>query len=109
MYSRGLFDEAERDHTPTFSEGRGLGWLVVDKRYRQTGTLFPDGSVGHCGHTGQSFFFHRGSGLYVVLLTDATRSDYLRRGMTTYDYGAVTSMRERVHNAVKEDLTENGL
>ncbi len=108
LYKKELFELAERDITPDFADGRGLGYLVVNERYRQTGNLFKTGSFGHCGNTGTSFFIDRERGLYVILLTNATRFSYMRRGFTcpNYDelYGETMQMREIVHNAILEDL-----
>ena len=44
--------------------------------------MFSEGSIGHCGHTGQSVFVDLKSGLYTVILSDATISgggDYSMR------------------------------
>ncbi len=106
LYRQDLFAQAERDYTPHFGEGRGLGWLVVDGRYAQTGDLFPAGSFGHCGHTGKSFFIHRPTGLYVILMTNATRFANLANDFRGYDYGKVCALRRQIHNSIYEDLKE---
>ena len=108
LYPQAYFAQAETDYTPEFEEGRGLGWLIVDGRYSQTGRLFPVGSFGHCGNTGTSFFMNRESGLYVIALTNATRFSYMRRGFRTCDYSETMRMREALHNAIREDLEEQG-
>ena len=102
LFSRETLDAAARNHTPWGEESRGLGFLYVDSRYTQTGGLFPPGSIGHCGHTGQSFFVDRASGLYVILLTDATITQTLRDGKE--HYARVMQMRAEVHDAIKRDL-----
>ena len=84
------------------SAARGLGFLYVDNRYKQTGELFPVGSVGHCGHTGTSVFFNSDSGLYVIILSDATVSVTKKYGKSYYE--KVKQMREHLHNAIKKDL-----
>ena len=104
LYPSGYYDMAEKDYTPDYDEGRGLGWLVTDGRYHQTGRLFPAGSFGHCGNTGTSFFMNRNSGLYVIALTNATRFSYMRRNFRYCDYGETMKMREELHNAISEDL-----
>ena len=104
LYARELFDAAEWDYTPQFSEGRGLGWLYVDERYRQTGRLFPAGSFGHCGHTGMSMFMNRPMGLRVVIATNATRYAAKMHGFARYDYGDTMRMRADVHDAIAGDL-----
>lgn len=93
---------AAQNHTLGMSESRGLGFLYVDERYGQTGGLFPDGSIGHCGHTGQSVFVDYRSGLYVIILSDATVSTVRKYGKERYD--EVMEMRSRLHAAIKQDM-----
>lgn len=108
LYARELYEMAEKDYTEkTFEEGRGLGWLIVDERYPQTGRLFPDGSFGHCGHTGTSLFFNRDEDMYVIILTNATRFQNMKNHFKTYDYSIVCKMREELHNAICEDFIAN--
>ncbi len=102
LLSKETLDLASQNYTEGMSEARGLGFLYVDERYKQTGELFPIGSIGHCGHTGQSVFLNRESGLYVILLTDATVSTVKKYSHEAY--GKVISMREQIHNAIKKDL-----
>ncbi len=113
LYKESLFDLAEQDFTPYYSEGRGLGWIMVDERYDQTGKLFKNGSFGHCGNTGASFFINREQKLSVILLTNATRFAYMRRGFTCSDYdemyGEVVEIRKAIHNAILEDFKNEGL
>ena len=85
------------------SESRALGFVYVDEKYAQTGRLFPAGSIGHCGHTGQSIFFNPKSGLYVLILSDATRAAVVKYGDERYDQ--VMAMRAQIHNA----LADSGL
>ncbi len=104
LYSRELFDLAETNLTPHFTEGRGLGYLIVDAAYPQTGRLFPVGSFGHTEHTGTSFFVSREKDLYVILLTNATRCANKKNNYRGYNYGDVQSLRTVIHNAVADDL-----
>lgn len=106
LYPEKYFALAEHDYTPNYEEGRGLGYQMVDARYEQTGKLFPDGSFGHCGHTGTSFFINREKDLYVIILTNATRCLNRKGGFRGYDYRVVMKMREDIHNAIAEDLKE---
>ncbi|MBQ2978452.1 MAG: beta-lactamase family protein [Clostridia bacterium] len=108
LFSREILDLASRNYTAGLGEGRGLGFLYVDENYAQTGGLFPNDSIGHCGHTGQSFFLHRESGLYVILLTDATISTVKKYGEKNY-YEKVKLLREKIHAAIKMDLQEKGM
>ncbi|MBR6748704.1 MAG: beta-lactamase family protein [Clostridia bacterium] len=102
IITRDTFAEACRNHTPGMNDARGLGYLFVDERYAQTGGLFPTGSIGHCGHTGQSVFVDLQSGLYVIILSDATASVTLKYGGEKY--AEVMQMRHDIHAAIKEDL-----
>ena len=102
LFSRETLDIAAANQTVGMSEARGIGFLYVDSRYKQTGDLFPVGSIGHCGHTGTSVFFNRESGLYVIILSDATISITRKYGKEIYD--KVKLIRQRIHNAIKEDL-----
>lgn len=104
LYSKELFELAEQNLTPAFSEGRGLGYLVVDENYKQTGKLFSPGSFGHCGHSGQSFFINREDDMYVIILTNATRFLNMKSGFRGYDYNIICKMREDIHNAIYDDL-----
>lgn len=104
LFSEEIFETARLNHTAGMSEARGLGYVYVDERYPQTGSLFPTGSIGHCGHTGQSVFVHPESGLYSIILSDATLSTVKKYGHE--DYGRVMQMRAELHNAIKADLDE---
>ncbi|MBQ8758767.1 MAG: beta-lactamase family protein [Clostridia bacterium] len=106
LYDKELFRLAETNYTPDFGEGRGLGYLVVSEKYKQTGALFDDGSFGHCGHCGGSFFINRKKRMYVIILTNATRCLASKDKYGRYDYGVIMKMREDIHNAVKMDLDE---
>lgn len=107
LYAPEMFDLAERDYTPKFSEGRGLGWLYVDGRYSQTGRLFNDGSFGHCGHTGISMFVSRKQDLRVIIASNTTRYASKKTGFKGYDYGDTMKMRAIVHNAIADDIAAN--
>lgn len=104
LYDPKWYDEAERNLTPALSEGRGIGYLVTNEAYPQTGRLFPVGSFGHCGHTGQSFFVDRTHERFVIILTNATRCANRAGGYKGYDYGDICRMRAEIHNAVADDL-----
>lgn len=103
LISKKTWQAATQNHTPGMSESRGLGFLYVDKRYPQTGELFAEGSIGHCGHTGQSIFLDPKTGLYVILLSDATLSTVKKYGKENYEQ--VIKMRREIHNAIKKDLS----
>lgn len=60
------------------------------------------GSFGHCGHTGQSIFVDNESGLYIIILSDATVTVHKKYGRE--NYGEVTAMRASIHNAIAADL-----
>lgn len=102
IISEKIFEKAIQNYTTGMDESRGLGYLYVDERYSQTGKLFPVGSIGHCGHTGQSVFVDHQSGLYVIILSDATISTVEKYGKENYN--EVMQMRADIHNAIKLDL-----
>lgn len=102
LISPEIFARACRNHTAGMSESRGLGYLYVDDRYMQTGGLFREGSIGHCGHTGQSVFVDTQSGLYAIILSDATVSTVRKYGKEKYS--EVTQMRRDLHAAIRADL-----
>ena len=104
LFGNDTFSLAVENHTEGMSESRGLGFVYVDRRYRQACGLFPDGAIGHCGHTGQSIFLDYKTGLYVIILSDATLSTVKKYG--DEHYGEVKEMRELIHNAIKADLSE---
>lgn len=109
LYRKELFVLAETDYTPKYEEGRGLGYLIVDERYEQTGKLFPKGSFGHCGHCGQSIFINREKNMYVTILSNATRYLNMKNNFQGYNYKQVMNMRENIHNEIYNDLIEEGL
>ena len=102
LFSKATFDAAAQNYTAHMSESRGLGFLYVDGRYGQTGGLFEEGTIGHCGHTGQSVFVDYRSGLYAIVLSDATVSTLRKYGEGRYE--DVMDMRARVHAAIARDL-----
>ena len=102
LVEKETFLNAIKNHTPKMSESRGLGFVYVNEKYKQTGMLFQDGSIGHCGHTGQSVFVNLENGLYVIILSDATVSTVKKFGVEKYD--VVMQMREDIHNAIYDDL-----
>lgn len=104
LYSEKIFDIAEKNYTPDYSVGRGLGYLIVDEKYPQTGKLFPIGSFGHCGHAGQSFFVNREQDMYVIILTNATRHLNMKNNFNGYNYDEIMKLREDIHNEILSDL-----
>ena len=106
LFSAKMHDLAEKNHTPDFEEGRGLGYLVVNEKYSQMGELFPVGSFGHCGHTGTSFFINREKKLYAVVLTNASRFQNMKNNFSFRYYSNVKKIRREIHNAIASDLKE---
>ncbi len=102
LISQATFASATQNETKGMDSSRALGFLYVDERYEQTGGLFPVGSIGHCGHTGQSVFVNAESGLYVIILSDATASVQKKYQKSRYD--EVKQMRHDIHAAIKADL-----
>ena len=87
------------------NESRGIGFLYVNDLYNQTGTLFPVGSFGHGGHTGTSLFVNRETGLYVIILSDATVSTIQKYGHE--DYEQVMQMRQIIHTLIQKRFDES--
>lgn len=102
LFSEAIFEKALRNYTPGKKEWRGLGFMLVDPTYIQTGRLFPAGTPGHCGHTGQSVFYDPTSGLSVLILSDLTRSNRLKNGKEIYS--KVKALRGVLHDAIADDL-----
>ena len=71
IISQKTFDTASKNYTEGLLETRALGFVYSDSRYHLTAGLF-EKAIGHGGHTGQSLFADPLTGLYVILLTDAT-------------------------------------
>ncbi len=109
-YSENVSAVAEAVHSPACAgESRGSGWLYVDEKYARAGELFPKGSFGHCGHTGQSIFFDREKGSCVAILTNATRFLSRRSGFRDYNYNVIYEMRRDIHHEILKDLSAQGL
>ena len=113
LINEDVFKYAIKNHTVNLNMGKGLGFNIVDKNYTQTGRLFDIGSFGHCGHTGQSVYVHPESGLFAIILTDATGTLAKRDINYVHDYTAVCreydvvcKMREMIHNAISEDINK---
>lgn len=112
LYGKATFDISEQNYTknlPVLDSARStanyaLGFLYVTEEYDQACELFPTGSLGHTGWTGQSFFFNRDLNLYVILLTDATRCNSKKNGLNRVNDDEIHQMRADIHRAIKKDL-----
>jgi CubicO group peptidase (beta-lactamase class C family) len=110
LYSKETFRIAEQNYTKGLevldlkrgAENHALGYTYVNENCIQARDLFPDGSIGHDGWSGQSFYLNRELGLYVILLTNATRCTAIKYGETDDD--VVYGMRVEIHKAIKADL-----
>ena len=102
IISTETFTNATRLHFKNDVESRALGFVYVDESFWQTGDLFKEGSIGHCGFAGQSVFVDLNSGLYVIILSDATSTVTRKFGEVRYEI--VKEMRRDIHNAVKLDI-----
>ena len=87
------------------TENHGLDFVYVNEDCEQARDLFPEGSIGHVGWSGQSFYLNRKIGLYVILLTNSMRYQNLEKKLhgTARDR-AVHQMRIDIHRAIKKDL-----
>ncbi len=106
LVRRETFEAAVRRQLSGDDESRAIGFLYVDARYAQTGELFPEGSVGHCGHTGQSLFVDLRTGFYALVLSDAAVN--CREKIGTGYYAPVRAFRRRLHDAIAGDLGVRG-
>ena len=95
---------AAQNHTEGMTSNRGIGFVFVGKEYPLTGGCMPVGSIGHGGHTGQSFFADINSGLYCIALTDCTAS-VIKTEPDYYYYLKVKEVRQKMHEAIKADLS----
>ena len=111
LYSNKVFSLAEQNYTGSLpildanrsTENHGLGYVYVNENCLQARELFPTGSIGHVGWTGQSFYLNRELGLYVILLTDSMRSFCLKEPAKYHEHD-VHQMRIDIHRAIKKDL-----
>lgn len=112
LFSEKTFALAEQNYTgglPVLDihrgfENHGLGFTYVNENCSQARDLFPEGSIGHDGSTGQSFYLNHDMKLYVIFLSNASRCDAIKLGRHSYDYNAVCEMRAKLHRAIKSDL-----
>ena len=102
LFSESTLNLAAQNHTHGMSESRGLGFVYNDEKYFRTGNFFPEGSIGHGGWTGQSVFTDLKSGLYAIILTDATLSTEKKFGVPQSDI--VFEMIKNLHNCLKNDI-----
>ncbi|MCL2006653.1 MAG: beta-lactamase family protein [Treponema sp.] len=68
--SPAIIKEMTRDHTIGLNLSRGLGWQVKRGPGTPMGDLYSNGSFGHTGFTGTSFYIDPERKLYAVLLTN---------------------------------------
>jgi CubicO group peptidase (beta-lactamase class C family) len=101
LYSAAAFDMARKNYTADLEESRGLGFYYVDRRSEMMAPLYPDGAIGHRGHTGQAVFCDPESGLYAIILTDATKCAH---ALGDTDSSRVHALHRDIHWAIKENL-----
>ncbi len=103
LISDETFRAGARDYTPHLSIGRGLGYVYADRRYKQGGGLYSDGSVGHTGFSGTECFADFERGLSVVSLSNSALFAVKRgRDCSVECY----AFREGLHAAMKKDLDD---
>lgn len=105
LYSEEIFQLAEKDYTPNYDNGRGLGYWIMDERFSPDEPLFSNGSFGHLGSTGTCFFLDREKDCYIILFTNFRRG--IEGGMG-YQYDPYmekfAQLRTELFRAVKEDI-----
>lgn len=87
-----MFEKAVTDHTPGFSESRGLGFQLYGGKAFPGGSKMSTGSYGHTGFTGTSLYVDNRSGVYALLLTNRVHP-------TRNNFG-LTAVRRDFYNAV---------
>lgn len=102
LIGEATFVAAIKNYTEGMNESRALGFLYVDEKYDQLGGLFKTGAIGHCGHTGQSFFLDPVTDFYTIILSDATVGTERKYGREAYQ--KVCDMRADIHAAIKRDF-----
>ncbi len=110
LYPGELFDLAEQNHTtdiPCLENyacygNHGLGYEYVDEKCPHASVLFPEGSFGKSGWTGQTFYISRELDFYVIILSNAMRCAFLRSVKNKHD--EVDRVRTEIHRAVGQDL-----
>jgi len=101
LISEEVFDRSIKDYTPHLSIGRALGYIYADKRYKQGGRLYSEGSVGHTGFSGTECFADFDKDLYVVSLSNTARYAAINKKDCSAECAA---FREGLHNAIADDL-----
>ena len=110
LYRKELFALAEQNHTKDIPclenyvcfANHGLGYEYVDEKCPLANVLFPEGSFGKEGWTGQTFFISREKGLYVIILSNAMRRAFLRNVQDKHS--EVDRIRTEIHRAIGQDL-----
>lgn len=107
LYKRELFDLAEKDYTPNFSEGRGLGYWISDDRFFKDDPLFSSGISCHIGSTGTGIFFEREKDLYVIVFTNLRRGIQYGMGLDYTEYmNKFADLRREIFAEIKKDIEE---
>lgn len=96
LFGKEVFELGTVNYTEGMSSSRAYGFVYADGKYKRLGKLFTNGEIGHGGHTGQSVFLNKETGLYVILLTDATLSCGYEKGLYVIS---------GIHNAIYNDLS----
>lgn len=86
---------SRRNFTPFAEESRGLGWQLKGSGASPAGDLMSQGTYGHTGFTGTSFYIDPEQELTVMLLTNRV---YFGRHL------AMLRLRPRLHNIIYTTL-----
>ncbi|WP_262173970.1 serine hydrolase domain-containing protein [Saccharococcus sp. Marseille-Q5394] len=86
---------SRRNFTPFTDESRGLGWQLKGGGASPAGDLISQGTYGHTGFTGTSFYIDPERELTVMLLTNRV---YFGRHL------AILRLRPRLHNIIYTSL-----
>lgn len=105
LYPEKLFDLAEKDYTPDFSLGRGLGYWITDDRTPEMKSLFSEGSFGHHGSTGTNFVIDRKNNQYVILFSNFRRGFERGMKMEYWSYmDRFAELRGEIYSAIARDI-----
>ena len=113
LFPKKMYGPAEQNYTKGLSvldskrstEDHGLGFVYVNENCEQARELFPEGSIGHVGWSGQSFYLNHDLPLYVILMTNSMRYQNLEKKLHGIERDrAVHQMRIDIHRAIKKDL-----
>jgi CubicO group peptidase (beta-lactamase class C family) len=95
LLSSAITQAALRNYTNSLDGNRGLGWVLKNDSFDQSGDLISLRAYGHTGFTGTSIWMDPERDLFIVLLTNRVHFGRNR---------PITDLRKRFHNAIISSL-----